>query len=155
MKNDTLVTLLTEEGEALSGQPWNEYPRPQLKRDSFFCLNGERDFYANNGEKETSLVPYPPESVLSGIGRSMGKSPTVRYEKTFTLPESFKKDRVILHFGASDQITKVTLNGRQVGVHRVGYNAFSFDVTDDLQEENHLSVQVSDDLYSHVLPYGK
>ncbi|MBQ2272473.1 MAG: glycoside hydrolase family 2 [Clostridia bacterium] len=155
MKNDTLVTLLTAEGEALSGQPWNEYPRPQLKRDSFFCLNGEWDFYANNGAKETILVPYPPESVLSGIGRSMGKSPTVRYEKTFTLPESFKKDRVILHFGASDQITKVTLNGRQVGVHRGGYNAFSFDVTDDLQEENHLSVQVSDDLSSHVLPYGK
>lgn len=155
MKNESFVSLFTQEGEGLSGQPWNVYPRPQMKRDSFFCLNGEWDFYVNNGEKETILVPFPPESVLSGIGRRLGKFPAVKYKRTFTLPEGFVKGRVFLHFGACDQTTGVILNGHEVGTHVGGYDAFSFDVTDFLQEENHLTVGCIDDLESHILPYGK
>ncbi|MBQ1272289.1 MAG: hypothetical protein IIY12_02195, partial [Clostridia bacterium] len=82
---DTFITLYTSEGETLSGQPWNIYPRPQMKRDSFFCLNGEWDFCANGGATEKITVPFPPESALSGIGRRMGKDPEVRYQKKFTL----------------------------------------------------------------------
>ncbi len=155
MKNESFITLYTAEGEALSGQPWNIYPRPQMKRDSFFCLNGEWNFYANDGEKETILVPFPPESALSGIGRRLGKFPGVKYERTFTLPEGFVKGRVILHFGAADQTTAVILNGHEVGTHLGGYDAFSFDITEYLQEENTLIVACIDDLESHILPYGK
>ena len=70
---DPFVTLYTDEGESLTGQPWNIYPRPQMKRDSFYCLNGEWDFQAKGGKWEKITVPFPPESILSGIGRSMGK----------------------------------------------------------------------------------
>ena len=52
-----------------SGQPdipWNEYPRPQFRRDSFFCLNGLWRFAVNGTEAGDILVPYPPESKLSG-----------------------------------------------------------------------------------------
>ncbi len=151
---DTFVTLYTPEGEALSGQPWKTYPRPQMKRDSYFCLNGVWDFYADKG-KETITVPFPPESALSGVERRMTSSSPIKYERVFTLPEGFVKDRVLLHFGAVDQKTTVFLNGKQVGVHVGGYDAFSFDVTDFLQEKNTLTVECIDDLESHILPYGK
>ena len=58
--------MLTKQGENLAKIPWNVYPRPQLKRDSFFCLNGEWDFYFNKKEAKI-IVPFSPESLLSGI----------------------------------------------------------------------------------------
>ena len=56
MKNKECIDLYTAEGEALTGQPWNVYPRPQMRRDSFFCLNGEWSFSNNDGERETIIV---------------------------------------------------------------------------------------------------
>lgn len=155
MKKTTPITLFTEQGEVLPDLPWNEYPRPQLKRDSFFCLNGEWEFYEQGKEKQTVLVPFPPESILSGIGHRLGPSPEVCYRKRFTLPKEFDNGRVILHFGAVDQIAAVVLNGHALGTHEGGYDSFCFDVTDVLEEDNLLSVGVIDDLPSHVLPYGK
>ncbi len=159
--------LLTAEGEKLlkaiaenpSHIPWNEYPRPQLQRDSFLCLNGIWEFSASESfdtaATESILVPYPPESRLSGICRSMGKDPTVCYRRTFTLPEDFIRDRVLLHFGAVDQTAKVLLNGTELGTHRGGYEDFSWDITAHLQKENCLEVYVTDSLSDAVLPYGK
>ncbi len=152
---DQFVTLYTDEGESLTGQPWNIYPRPQMKRDSFYCLNGEWDFQTKGGKWEKITVPFPPESILSGIGRSMGKRPRVQYKKRFSLPEGFLKDRVLLHFGAVDQYAEIELNGTPVGIHEGGYHAFSFDVTDALRDENELTVWVEDDTQSRRLPYGK
>ncbi len=153
--NETLVTLYTAEGETLSGQPWTVYPRPQMKRNSFFNLNGTWDFFEEDNKKEEILVPYPPESVLSRIGRRLGKNPTVKYEKVFSLPEEFSTGRVLLHFGGADQRTEVTLNGQRIGTHEGGYDAFCFDVTEALQVENRLTVVCSDELQTHRLPYGK
>lgn len=155
MKKNAFATLYTKEGEARSGQPWNVYPRPQLKRDSFFCLNGEWDFYTEEKGKETILVPYPPESALSGIGRRMKVSPAVKYKKTFSLPEGFIKDRVLLHIGAADQVAAVILNDKVIGTHQGGYDSFCFDITEALQETNELTIGILDDLPSHILPYGK
>ncbi|MBQ6614607.1 MAG: glycoside hydrolase family 2, partial [Clostridia bacterium] len=64
--------LYTKAGENLSGTPWNVYPRPQLKRDSFYCLNGEWEFAVTDGEAPAAydrkiLVPFAPESLLSGV----------------------------------------------------------------------------------------
>ena len=68
-KNQHLVHLLTEAGEALQADPtaipWNTYPRPQMKRDSFFCLNGEWEV-AIDDEPYSIRVPFCPESLLSG-----------------------------------------------------------------------------------------
>ncbi len=152
---DEFVTLYTKEGESLSGQPWNIHPRPQMKRDSFFCLNGEWDFSVNGGDWEKITVPFPPESALSGIGRRLGKSPVVKYRKTFSLPEGFLKGRVLLHFGAADQRIFIELNGQGCAWHVGGYDAFCFDVTDYLQEENELTVECSNLKPEHLLPYGK
>ena len=89
-KHPRLVNLYTPEGEELKKQPrgfipWNIYPRPRLKRDSFFCLNGEWDFSVA-GSEEKILVPFVPESVLSGIGRTMPKGEKLSYKKTFPCP---------------------------------------------------------------------
>lgn len=164
MKQSDFVQLYTVEGERLlrSGEiPWTDYPRPHLKRDSFFCLNGEWDFAVT--KKGTSPVSYPerirvpfaPESVLSGIGRTMPKGAELHYSRRFTLPASWCGGRVLLHFGAVDQIARVSLNGLDLMTHRGGYAPFSFDVTDCLAEENVLHVTVTDELDNHVLPYGK
>lgn len=163
MKTYRTQNLLTAEGEKLlrdGGIPWNVYPRPMLERDSFVCLNGKWQFSdREEGDfTEEILVPFPPESFLSGIGRRLGKNPTVRYRRTFDLPDGFIKktaDRVILHFGAVDQIAEVWLNGNFLGSHTGGYEAFSFDITEFLRDENELTVTVRDRLSDKILPYGK
>ena len=149
--------LLTDESEGLSGIPWDVYPRPSLKRDSYFTLNGKWSFSAPSaGIKESEItVPFPPESVISRINKYMGKRPRLLYKKSFSLPAGFVKDRVLLHFGAVDQIAGITLNGAYIGSHEGGYLPFSFDITDKLEQENLLEVEVIDELDNKVLPYGK
>lgn len=149
--------LYTEAGGNLPAIPFNVYPRPQLKRDSFFCLNGKWSFDvpALGIENAEITVPFAPESLLSGINRSMGKRAHLFYRKSFALPSDFKKDRVILHFGAVDQIARISLNGAFVGEHIGGYLPFSFDITDHLIENNELTVEVIDDTSDKTLPYGK
>ena len=154
MKDMRTTHLLTPEGEALTGTPWNTYPRPRMRRDSFICLNGEWEFCQNDGAWEHILVPFPPESLLSGVCRDMGKSPRLTYRKAFPRPDA-DGGRVLLHFGAVDQIAEVSLNGTPLGRHEGGYEAFSFDVTDVLCDDNQLTVTVTDELHTHVLPYGK
>ena len=136
--------------------PWNEYPRPQLERDSFLCLNGMWDLDCNREQWGKILVPYPPESVISGINRTLKEGDVLTYERTFTLPEGFLKDRVLLHFGAVDQKCQVYVNGAYAGEHVGGYLPFTFDITDMVEEseENHIRVEVQDDL-DHDLPWGK
>ena len=153
--------LYTPEGEHISDTPWQDYPRPQLKRDSFFCLNGLWELMVTP-EKEIPtlfdrkiLVPFAPETLLSGVHELFCEDDYLYYKKTFTLPEGFLNDRLILHFDAVDQYADVYLNGSFVGSHVGGYEAFSFDVTPFLQEENTLIVRASDHLSRHDLPYGK
>ena len=155
MKETITNILYTADGEALSGTPWNVYPRPRLVRDSFFCLNGEWELTATDGEKYKILVPFSPESALSGVGKRMGEHPHIIYKKRFSLPENFARKRVILHFGAVDQIAEVELNGKLLGKHVGGYEHFSFDVTDELREENELTVTVTNAEDPLSLPYGK
>ena len=157
---DNLNILYTEEGESISSLPLPEYPRPALVRDSFFNLNGYWNFGVGGDDggfiaDRKILVPYPPESALSGIGEIFENGSLLCYERKFSLPEGFLRDRVILHFGAVDQVAEVFINGERVGSHIGGYEPFSFDITDHLSAENTLRVTVRDDLDSHILPYGK
>lgn len=157
---EQLQHLLTAEGEALSGQPWNVYPRPQLRRDSFLCLNGEWDFAVTDKNTppakytEKTLVPFPPESKLSGVGRAMPNTGFLWYRTTFTLPDGFQNDRVLLHVGAADCFACVYVNGKRAGTHAGGYHPFSFDITDMLADQNTLLICVTDPL-DKVMPYGK
>lgn len=132
---------------------WNTYPRPQMRRESYFSLNGD---WQMNGK--ALFVPFPPQSLLSGYQGRVGTKLT--YEKAFTLPEKFfpqkaERGHVLLHFGAVDQVAEVFLNGHFVGRHEGGYLPFWFDVTAYLQEgENRLCVKAEDSL-SPGYPYGK
>ncbi|MBE5810690.1 MAG: glycoside hydrolase family 2 [Clostridiales bacterium] len=126
------------------------YPRPQLRRDSFLPL---MDGWKLNGNSIT--MPFCPESLLSGYEGELGMSMT--YETTFTLPKTFlpRGRRLLLHFGAVDQIAEVFLNGRPIVRHEGGYLPFSGDITHALvQGENYLTVCVMDGL-DRDYPYGK
>ncbi len=127
-----------------------EYPRPNFVRDSFFNLNGEWEYCINqsgscNGYEGKILVPFSPETRLSGVERILQPNEWLHYRKQFVLPVGFKKDRVILHFGAVDQECEIYLNEQKVGTHQGGYLAFSFDITAYLiSGENELKVIVRD-----------
>ena len=155
MKQPKTQTLLTPWADDIPETPWDIYPRPQLKRDSYLSLNGKWEFSIEDGAPTTILVPFPPESVLSGVGIIPQNNARLHYKKHFTLPDDWNKGRVILHFGAVDQSATIYLNGEEVTAHHGGYDAFSRDITAHLQKENVLEVEVLDDLDAHVLPWGK
>ena len=139
--------------------PWDEYPRPMMKRDSYFCLNGKWDLKITKGEKVSYdgeiLVPFPVESRLSGVERAVGKKDILIYSKAFILPDDFKKDKVLLHFGAVDQSCKVYINNTFATEHVGGYTPFQIDITKLLRDgENRIKVEVKDPLDTD-LPYGK
>lgn len=140
--------------------PWEDYPRPRLVRDSYISLNGEWDFSVAGEDTpavfpDKILVPFPPESHLSGLTREIKKGERLYYRRGFTLPEGFMRDRVILHLGAVDQIADVYVNGVAVAHHEGGYLPFSIDITDVLTSgENLLIIKATDDL-SKDFPYGK
>ena len=161
MKQQEFFNLYTQEGESLNQQPWQHYPRPQMRRDSFFNLNGPWDFAVFSDSEpprqypEQILVPFPPQSLLSGIHRSIPENQFLFYRKVFSLPDEFQGGRVLLHIGAADQIASVWLNGVLLGEHTGGYDPFTFDVTPALQQENTLVIRVTDQMSRCVLPSGK
>ena len=144
--------LLSETGEEFLEEkqmPWQEYPRPQMRRDKYCLLNGT---WKCNGSD--ILVPFAPQAPLSGYGKKVEDK--LVYEKTFTLPEDFTKERILLHFGAVDQVATVWVNGQKMGSHEGGYLPFYFDISKVVkrQEENLIKVEVLDNL-SKDYPYGK
>ncbi len=141
--------------------PLSEYPRPQLKRDSFLCLNGFWDYaIKKQGEQLDSydgkiLVPFSPESILSGVQRHVSPTDVLYYMREFELPVGFKKDKTILHFGAVDYQAIVKINGNIVGTHKGGFLPFSFDITDFVQKRNVIELEVVDPTDNGVGARGK
>lgn len=133
----------------VGGNPWDVYPRPQMKREGYVMLN---DGWTLNGK--SIYVPFPPQSALSDYEGKVGSN--LVYETKVKIPSDFKKERILLHFGAVDQIAEVFVNDKCVGKHEGGYLPFSFDVTDYVNRdgENKVLVKVTDTL-SHEYPYGK
>jgi beta-galactosidase/beta-glucuronidase len=131
---------------------FSAYPRPQMVRDSYFCLNGEWSFAISKSFTPPEFfplkiqVPFPVESTLSGISQTPEKGEILYYKRIFSLPENFKKARVLLHFGASDQVTTVYLNKKKIGTNEGGYHPFTLDITDTILESNEIVVSVIDDL---------
>lgn len=131
---------------------WNIYPRPQLVRDKWISLNGEWVF----NEDEKIIIPFCPESKISGICRRIAPSETMIYKREFKIPSDWKEMRKILHFGAVDQKATVYINNEIVGTNEGGYLPFSFDITDYLIEgqNNNVKVEAVDDLEKKY-PWGK
>ena len=130
--------------------PWSAYPRPQMKRQSYYSLNG--DWKLNHHKV---CVPFPPQALLSKFHKKLGFHFT--YTKEFTLPDNFLKDKLLLHFGAVDQVADIILNGKFVMKHTGGYLPFNVDITDYVYQDgrqNKLVVKVTD-LLLKTYPYGK
>ncbi len=144
--------LYTKWGEELDTEHvLEEYPRPQLKRDNYTILNGYWD-YCITSEKERPvhydgkiLVPFSPESVLSGVGRQVMPEDYLWYERTVIIDKKPDGKRCILHFGAVDQFCEVFINNKKVKKHIGGYLPFSVDITRFIREgENRITVRVID-----------
>lgn len=142
--------------------PWMTHPRPQMKREEYLIL---QDGWELNSRP--IRMPFPPQSALSGYKGEIGDE--LSYTCRFRIPDTWKGGRVLLHFGAVDQIADVCLNGKKIGHHEGGYLPFTFDVTEILVFEEsaertkdvleqfkdcYLELTARDEL-SKDYPYGK
>ena len=143
-----------------------EYPRPQMARTRWMSLNGVWGYTGrseqaalaapppSNEYHDQILVPYPTESALSGIQRHDDQ---MWYRTVFKLPSTWRGRRLLLHFGAVDQIATVWVNNQQVAYHEGGYTEFSADITRALRpgSQQELTVRVEDRNETNPFPVGK
>lgn len=140
-----------------------EYPRPQMVRIKWLNLNGLWQYQPADSEHEslpagklssTILVPFPVESALSGV---MEHHECIWYKRDFKVPKDWNGERVLLHFGAVDFESEVYINGQSVGVHKGGYDPFSYDITDKLTRKGtqQVAVRVYDPTDKGGYPRGK
>lgn len=129
--------------------PLNDYPRPQLTRNSFENLNGEWDYAILKKDETLSdyqgkiLVPFSPECILSGVEKVVTAEDVLYYRRKFNFTKT--DDVALLHFGAVDYACTVTVNGTEVGSHNGGYFPFTFDITSAVKDgENEICVTVTD-----------
>jgi hypothetical protein len=142
-----------------------EHPSPQLSRATWTNLNGSWDYAITTRSVARPsrwdgkiLVPFPVESQLSGVQRAVSPAQLLWYRRSFTAPAIPREGRLLLHFGAVDWQATVWLNGKRLGVHRGGYDPFSFDVTDALRPDSapqELLIAVWDPTDSGPQPRGK
>ncbi len=141
-----------------------EYPRPQLVRREWLNLNGLWEYAIlprDNPQPETFqghvLVPFPVESALSGVMQPVGADNRLWYRRTFEVPGRWAGRRVLLHFGAVDWETTVWVNAREMGIHRGGYDPFTFEITDALRDDGPqvITLSVWDPTNAGTQPRGK
>jgi beta-galactosidase/beta-glucuronidase len=144
--------------------PWAEYPRPQLVRDQWQCLNGLWDYaILPKGQGPAMkydgkiLVPFAVESSLSGVQKDVGEQNELWYHRSFSIPAVWKNKRILLNFGAVDWKADVWVNQVKVGSHTGGYTPFSLDITPYLNKnkEQDLLVRVWDPSDAGYQPHGK
>ena len=140
-----------------------EYPRPQMVREDWLNLNGLWVLAITSKDATRAtfgtqiLVPFPVESALSGVMRPVSENERIWYRRGFEVPRKWRGRRLLLHFGAVDFEARVWVNGKEIGQHRGGYDAFSFDITDALNRSgvNELIVTAWDPTDAGTQPRGK
>jgi Glycosyl hydrolases family 2, TIM barrel domain/Glycosyl hydrolases family 2/Glycosyl hydrolases family 2, sugar binding domain len=144
--------------------PLPEYPRPQLVRKDWVNLNGPWSYAIrprSDGKPGafdgTITVPYPVESILSGVRRPLRPDQRLWYRRTFATPDLAGGKRLLLHFQAVDWEAHITVNGQEVGRHKGGYDEFLADITGRVKPtgENELVVDVWDPSDHSWQPRGK
>jgi Glycosyl hydrolases family 2, sugar binding domain/Glycosyl hydrolases family 2/Glycosyl hydrolases family 2, TIM barrel domain len=144
---------------------WKEYPRPQMVRKEWKNLNGLWDFALSIGTNNKPpqvytrkiLVPFCVESALSGIKETVRGSQEMMYRRFFTIPETWRGKRVLLHLEAVDYYARLWIDGKFIGEHKGGYDSFQFDITNYLSTgENHeINLVVWDPSNEGTQPVGK
>ncbi len=156
--------LMTKWGKQVTpANAWKEYPRPQLVRKEWQNLNGLWGYAITKKDAPKPaqwdgqiLVPFCIESALSGVGKHVTKDQHLWYHRTVEVPAGWKGQRVLLNFEAVDWEATVFVNGKEIGTHRGGRDAFTFDVTDALKAgTNELVVRVWDPTDAAAQPRGK
>lgn len=130
--------------------PLPEYPRPQHVRPDWLNLNGRWDYTITKRRAAAPeryageiVVPFPVESSLSGVARSLGPGQRLWYRRKLEIPKAWRDRRLLLHFGAVDWEAEVWLGGTQLGIHRGGYLPFSFEITDAVDWEQPSELRVA------------
>ena len=146
--------------------PKPEHPNPQFYRDNWLNLNGrwgfsfdfdllgvEKGWHQNStGFEKEIVVPFCPESELSGIGYT-GFMPAVWYHRKFTVPDSWAGTRVFLHFGAVEYDCRAWINGELVGRHHGGNASFEFEITSALKMVKTISLYVLLTIYGRAISH--
>lgn len=155
-----MQSLLTAVGESLCGKPWDIYPRPQMRRKNYVNLNGEWDFTVTQSDERPEaferkiLVPFCPESMLSGINEHYPEGSRLWYSTSFVAPEG---ERVLLHIDGIDQTGTLFINGKKL--ERTLCTCLNgretVDITSYIEERNTLELCITDNLNDKSYPYGK
>ncbi|MET0242392.1 MAG: sugar-binding domain-containing protein [Flavitalea sp.] len=151
-----------------TGIPFPEYPRPQLQRSEWLNLNGKWDYvggkdatdaqnpakpFTFNGKVEKILVPYCPESVISGIERN--QEINMWYRRSFDIPAAWKGKNIIVHFDAVDHDATIFVNGQKAGSHAGGYDAFSLNISSFIKAGSNVIIVAAHDKNDGRTPSGK
>jgi beta-galactosidase/beta-glucuronidase len=142
------------------------YPRPLLRRETWYSLNGEWEFALDPAGEwllpeqvrwdEVIRIPFSPETSRSGI-ENTGFYQSCWYRRRVMSPRLEDGQRLFLRFGAVDHLAKVWINGACVGDHHGGYTPFAFDITRQITEaaELEIVVRAKDDPHDLAKPRGK
>ncbi|HIZ05382.1 MAG TPA: beta-glucuronidase, partial [Candidatus Phocaeicola gallistercoris] len=149
--------------------PRPEYPRPQFEREAWMNLNGTWSFDFDFGESgkdrnyqnsqdlgKQILVPYCPESKLSGV-QHVDFINCMWYQRKISIPSDWNNKKIFLNFGAVDYMAEIYIDGNMIQRHYGGSSSFSVDVTRFVKagQEHNLVIQVKDDLRSGLQTGGK
>ena len=139
----------------------DEYPRPQLVRESYLCLNGIWEYQISKSKDipedftDTLIVPYSLECKINEEKHLLKPDEYLFYRRQLYIPEDFVKDKILLHFTAVDQFADIYINNHLVYSHEGGFLPFVVDITSYLEEVNTLIVRVRDLSDTSYLSRGK
>ncbi len=134
--------ITTRWGEAIDrSSPLPEYPRPEIVRRDWLCLNGTWDYAIRQSGAGPCvadaipaqfdgqiIVPFALECALSGVSKPLQPDETLWYRRRVRFPDAWAGRRVQLRFEAVDYQAAVFFDGILLGTHRGGYSPFSFEL---------------------------
>lgn len=167
----TLISALLAAAAFFSAaaMPRAEYPRPQFERGDWQNLNGEwtyeldlvqtgheRGLMNTDGFDGKIIVPFAPESELSGVGHK-DFIPSIWYQREITVPQSWEGKDILLNFGAVYYVSEIYVDGKFVDRHHGGSDSFTVDITRFVKPggTHSLVVCASSDLRARMQSAGK